>query len=339
MSLSNIGSFFVQLPQKKTSFFYIHSLCFLLPCPIPHVIIRPHHSRLSGDGYIFFPDAQNLPQVGAEISEKIIFLRVIVSAIAFVLFIVFYYLSCYNSEMGTVMAVQTEVEKLADIEKLRPIDDLFFEVLAGNKEICEEILRTIDALCMLGNGVKCNIEVQRADNDNHLRRARFNASSITVKYSHTGDHFEDVIELYVIYISDFDFLNKGKTIYHVEKVLRETNTVIDDGLHEIYVNTTINDHSDVAELMTCFKQKMVDNPKFPRLSAEVQRLKNTEGGISTVCKIMEESNKRAIKDVLFGLVEKGALSSEIAANELSISVDELLSEMQHYGYAVPQKTA
>lgn len=264
------------------------------------------------------------------------------------------------------MAVQTEVEKLADIEKLRPIDDMFFEMLAGNKEVCEEILRTIledenlvvedvitqdsernlfgrsvrlDALCMLGNGVKCNIEVQRADNDNHLRRARFNASSITVKYSHTGDHFEDVIELYVIYISDFDFLNKGKTIYHVEKVLRETNTVIDDGLHEIYVNTTINDHSDVAELMTCFKQKMVDNPKFPRLSAEVQRLKNTEGGISTMCKIMEESNKRAIKDVLFGLVEKGALSSEIAANELSISVDELLSEMQHYGYAVPQKTA
>lgn len=31
---------------------------------------------------------------------------------------------------------------------------------------------------------------------------------------------KEVIELYAVYISDFDFLKEGKTIYHVEKVLR-----------------------------------------------------------------------------------------------------------------------
>ena len=41
----------------------------------------------------------------------------------------------------------------------------------------------MDALCVLGNGAKVNIEVQRSDNDNHLRRVRFNASSITVRRS------------------------------------------------------------------------------------------------------------------------------------------------------------
>lgn len=82
----------------------------------------------------------------------------------------------------------TEEQYLEDLKKLRPIDDVFFEVLASNKEVCEEILRTIlednslvvdevitqesernlfgrsvrlDALCTLGNGTKCNIEVQR----------------------------------------------------------------------------------------------------------------------------------------------------------------------------------
>lgn len=70
MSLSSKGSFFVQLPQKKTSFFYIHSLCFLLPCPIPHVIIRPHHSRRSGDGYIFLSRRTKFaPSWGRNIGE------------------------------------------------------------------------------------------------------------------------------------------------------------------------------------------------------------------------------------------------------------------------------
>ncbi len=35
----------------------------------------------------------------------------------------------------------------------------------------------------------------------------------------------------IIYISECDFLKGNKTIYHVDKVLRETGTVIDDGLH------------------------------------------------------------------------------------------------------------
>jgi len=203
----------------------------------------------------------------------------------------------------------TAKEKLEKVRDLRPIDDVFFEALAQKREVCQEMLRVIledgalvvndvitqadernlygrsvrlDALCTLGNGTKCNIEVQRSDNDNHLKRARFNAASITVKDSNPGDMFEDVIELYIVYISEFDFLNKNKTIYHVEKILRETGDVIDDGSHEIFVNTVIDDGTDVADLMACFTKKEVKNSKFPALSSEVKRLKETEGGAQAV---------------------------------------------------------
>ncbi len=98
--------------------------------------------------------------------------------------------------------MKTFEEKKRQVEEFRPIDDVFFEVLADDPEVCEEILRTIledkeltveevivqksikniygrsvrlDALCMLGDGTKCNIEVQRAHTDNHLKRARYNA--------------------------------------------------------------------------------------------------------------------------------------------------------------------
>lgn len=242
-------------------------------------------------------------------------------------------------------------EKLERVQGFRPIDDVFFEALAQNKEVCQEILRVImqdqelvvnsaitqcsennlygrsvrlDALCVLGNGVRCNIEVQRADNDDHLRRVRFNASSITVKESHTGDNFKDIVELYVVYISEFDFLKGGKTIYHVDKVLRETGKVIDDGLHEIFVNTVIDDGSDISDLMACFMKKEVHNPKFPALSAEVSRLKETEGGAQSVCAVMERYEKMAVKkdriERIILMVEKGYPKEDIL--ELGYTADE-----------------
>ena len=75
-------------------------------------------------------------------------------------------------------------QKKRKVQDFRPIDDVFFEVLANDVPFCEELLRTIledpklvvndvivqssernmygrsvrlDALCTLGNGEKCNI--------------------------------------------------------------------------------------------------------------------------------------------------------------------------------------
>ncbi len=228
---------------------------------------------------------------------------------------------CYGRE-SEENVIQTLQEKLEKVKDFRPIDDVFFEVLAQSIDVCQEILRVIlednelivnsvitqssernlygrsvrlDALCTLGNGTKCNIEVQRSNNDNHLKRARFNASMITVKDSNPGETFNEVIELYIVYISEFDFFKGGKTIYHAEKILRETGETVDDGLHEIYVNTVIDDGTDIADLMACFMKKEVKNPKFPKLSAEVSRLKETEGGAQAVCEVMEKYEKIALK--------------------------------------------
>lgn len=233
-------------------------------------------------------------------------------------------------------------EKLEKVKDFRPIDDVFFEVLAQNIGVCQEILRVIledddlivnsvitqssernlcvrsvrlDALCTLGNGIKCNIEVQRSNNDNHLRRARFNASMITITDSNPGETFNEVLELYIVYISEFDFLKRGKTIYHVEKILRETGETVDDGLHEIFVNTVIDDGTVISDLMSCFLKKEVKNPKFPKLSAEVTRLKETEGGAQTVCEVMEKYENLAIKNAniqkIMRMIEKEYSKEEI----------------------------
>lgn len=209
----------------------------------------------------------------------------------------------------------TVAEKLERVKDFRLIDDVFFEVFAQDKEACQEILRVIledaglivtdvivqsserniygrsvrlDALCTMGDSTKCNIEVQRADNDDHFRRVRFNASSITVRDSETGEHFEDILDLYMIYISENDFIGDGYTVYHADKVIRETGKRIADGVHEVYVNTKVKDGTKISELMDCFTDKNLENPNFPEITRRFKELKQTEGGAGAVCDIMEK---------------------------------------------------
>ena len=110
-------------------------------------------------------------------------------------------------------------EKRKRVQEFRPIDDTFFEVFANDVDVCQEILRVIlqdpnlevetvsvqtnyknmigrsvrlDALCTLGDGGMCNIEVQRADNDDHLRRARYHAACLTAGITDPGRQFKEV---------------------------------------------------------------------------------------------------------------------------------------------------
>jgi len=68
----------------------------------------------------------------------------------------------------------------------------------------------------------------------------------------------------MIFISKFDMFQKGKTTYHLETIIRETGTFVDDGIHRIFVNCAVNDGSDIAELMQYFKNSTGKNNKFPK---------------------------------------------------------------------------
>ena len=86
-------------------------------------------------------------------------------------------------------------------------------------------------------------------------------------------------------------------IYHVDSVIRETNERVDDGLERIFVNTAVKDGTTISEYMDCFLQKEVDNEKFPELTRRMKYLKNEEGGMRSMCEVMERYIKQAIKEV------------------------------------------
>ena len=122
---------------------------------------------------------------------------------------------------------KTEERQLEIVRQLRPIDDCFFEVMMEDPDACEELLQVVlenpllrikketvsgqksiriigkrsirvDAYAEGNEHTVFNIEIQRADNENHVKRVRYNASVITVNRSEPGDLFDQVQELFVI---------------------------------------------------------------------------------------------------------------------------------------------
>ena len=230
---------------------------------------------------------------------------------------------------------KTLEEKKEQVKNFRPIDDTFFEVLADDIGVCQEMLRIIledeklivkdvivqsskrnlygrsvrlDALCILGDERECNVELQRSNKDHHLKRVRFNASSITVRDSQTGEKFEKTIDLIVVYISEFDIFKGGRVIYHVDSVIRETQEKIDDGLERVFVNTAVKDGTTISEYMDCFLQKEIDNAKFPELTNRVHYLKHEEGGVNAVCEVMRKYSEE--------VAEKAYQQGEEAGKEI-----------------------
>ena len=208
---------------------------------------------------------------------------------------------------------QAKIRELA--KKLNPIDDIFFKKMAEYRPFCQEILQVIlgdknlivtentpqytgtnlqgrsvilDVKCVLGTGEQVNIEVQKADNDDHQRRVRYNGSILTTNITDPGSKFADVPDVILIYISKFDIFNKAKTIYHVERIIQETGDIVDNGFKEIYVNASIDDGSDIAQLMKVFTDSNTYNAKFPETSKRKHLFKGHEDGES----IMNEELER-----------------------------------------------
>ncbi len=268
---------------------------------------------------------------------------------------------------------QLEVEAL--VAQLRAIDDIMFRKLCENIAFVEEILRVIleddkitvvevipqdsiqnlrgrsvilDAYCKLGNGSYCNVEVQRSDSDDHFRRVRYHAACITANVVDPGERFEQVDDLVVVYISEFDPFDEGRTVYHVRNMVEETGRAVLDGLREIYVNTKHNDGSEIAELMQCLLEPVVTNPKFPALAQELQAEKGNVKGDESMCKLVEEYAQKRAKEygeqqkaegrkegrmegfleALVSLVKEKSLDPVAAARKANMSESEFMKLVQ-----------
>ena len=130
-----------------------------------------------------------------------------------------------------------------------------------------------------------------------------------------------------MFISRFDVFKSGKALYHVDRIVRETGKLADNGFAEIYVNAEVDDGSDVALLMDVFTEDNVyDDNRFPATSSRKRRFKTTEEGVSEMCEVIErnraEGRAEGRAEVAIELL-KEKLSIEMIARATKLTVEQV----------------
>ena len=174
----------------------------------------------------------------------------------------------------------------------------------------------VDALCRMGDGTRCCVEVQRADDADHLRRVRYIRSSAEVAFADKGSSYAELPRVVVVFLSSFDPIGAGFTTYHVDKVVRETGERLDDGTLDVYVNSAVDDGSRAARLMAYMEDSNGPAPEFPRLSGRVSYFKETQEGEASMSDLVEqyaqEVAAKAAEKAAEKAAKEGALSTMIA---------------------------
>lgn len=142
-----------------------------------------------------------------------------------------------------------------------------------------------------------------------------------------GSKFKELPNVCIIFISRFDLFGGNVPFYHIDRVIRETGIVTENGFEEIYVNAKVRDTSEVSQLMEIFLQDDVYNDKFPVTSNRKRQFKETEQGQNEMCEIMEtiaqqeraEGRAEGKLETLYSLVKQGLLSLTEGAAQANIN--------------------
>ena len=172
-----------------------------------------------------------------------------------------------------------------------------------------------------------DIEVQRADKGASPRRARYHSSIIDANVLNAGDDFEKLPESYVIFITENDVLGEGEPLYEINRTIKGSNELFNDGTHIIYVNGEAQNDTALGKLMHDFNCTEPDDMYYNELAERARYFKKTEGGREKMCKIMEDMRNEAVvarnREVARNLLKIGKLSVEDIALATGLTVDEV----------------
>lgn len=240
------------------------------------------------------------------------------------------------------------LEDLQRIQSLRLLDDDFMNKVFEDKACAEFLLQIIlertdltvqkvhsqhnlknlqgrsvrlDILATDEAGRVYNIEVQRSDKGAGSKRARYNSSLIDANITEPGDNYENLNETYVIFITEHDVLKAGRPIYHIDRMIQETNASFGDGSHILYVNAQIKDNTALGQLMHDFACTKAEEMHYPILAKRVRYFKEEQEGVATMSRIFEEIKREAAQE-----------AARKTAREKSIQVARRMLRMGKYSY-------
>ncbi len=203
----------------------------------------------------------------------------------------------------------TSVETQADMKRL-----------VGARSIC------LDAYGTDSFGKKYDLEVQRSDKGAGVHRARYHSSVLDIENLDAGQEFEELPDTYTIFITEKDIFDKGEPFYKIERINITTNESFNDGQHILYVNGAYRGDDEIGVLMHDFSCSNAEDMINQDLAEKTRYFKETEEGVSVVCKVMEdmrnEKERETRIDDIKRMMKNLKLTLEQAMDALDIPVSE-----------------
>lgn len=110
----------------------------------------------------------------------------------------------------------------------------------------------LDCVAEDDSGNRFDIEVQQDSGGASPKRARYHSAILDANTLNPGETFEQLPQSYVIFITRDDILGAGLAIYHIEKTIRETHGSFGDQAYIIYVDSSVQDDTELGRLMHDF---------------------------------------------------------------------------------------
>ncbi|MCD8336229.1 MAG: Rpn family recombination-promoting nuclease/putative transposase [Lachnospiraceae bacterium] len=170
----------------------------------------------------------------------------------------------------------------------------------------------LDVLAEDSSGRLMNVEMQRRDTVDHARRTRYYGSMLDKSSLDKGLTYDQLPDVYIIYISETDMLETGETVSRVKKTLGKDAKAYDDGSHVIYVNAEVDDGSEVAEMMKYFKTADPDDMSHGALSERIRFLKREKGGYEIMCEAAEQLINWGIEQGIEQGIERGVAQGDVS---------------------------
>ena len=257
-----------------------------------------------------------------------------------------------------------DINDLDRIERLRLMDDDFMSKCFEDNIECTELVVNIilgrddidvkevhtqylmknlqgrsiilDIYAVDKTGKRYNIEIQWSDRGAGSHRARYNAGMIDSNVSTAGEAYEELAEVYVIFITERDILGDGLPIYHIDRTIKETGKDFNDGSHIIYVNGEYKDDSPLGILMQDFYCTDPDDMRYKELADRARHFKRSEEGVRSMCRMLEEMRdevaekaaKENTAEIIYGLIKDGIISVDTAKDHFKLTDSDLKKIMQ-----------
>ena len=144
--------------------------------------------------------------------------------------------------------------------------------------------------------------------------------------------FDELPDIYVIFITEQDYYGRGKAIYRVRRTVEDDNSLYGDGSNILYVNGQYRDDTDIGKLMHDFCCSDPDDMLIPMLAERTRYLKTNEKEVKHMCEQMERIEKRGcakgVLKTLIQLIQNGNMSLD---RDAEIAAKEFLNKKEGYG--------